>query len=135
MKDTEAFNRVLAAARMPKKTAEDRATRGEAMERANRDATEVPLAVLRRCLDLFPMIRAAAERGLPGSRSDAGVAAAAAGAAAEGAYLNVRINLPQLRDTGYREATRVEADRLVAGARSESEAICQWVLESLEAEG
>jgi len=51
----------------------------------------------------------AARDGNPSSASDAGVAGACAMAAAEGASLNVRINLPSLTDE--KVATEIEASR------------------------
>ena len=117
---------------MPKKTTAQKEARRGAMEQANRGAAEVPLAVLRRCLEVLPFVRAVAERGNPASLSDAGVAALSVGTAAEGAYLNVRINLPQIEDEGFRAAARDEADRLAAEAREAVEGIRQKVLEQLQ---
>jgi len=129
--DTDAFDRFLAAARLPKKTADDRSRREAALDAAAKAAAGVPLAVLRRTLQVLPLARTAALHGNPASISDAGVAAIAAGAAAEGAYLNVRINLPQIQDAPWRAAAEVEADRLVAAARLEAEAIRRAVLEQI----
>ena len=92
-RDTEAFNAVLAAIRMPRKTDDDRAAREAAMAAANLEATFVPLGVLERCVEALELALVAASNGNPNSVSDAGVAAACAVAAAEGASLNVRINL------------------------------------------
>ena len=127
--DTAAFNRVLAASRMPRKTDEQKQARADALERANREAVEVPLQVLRHCTLALPLIDATARRGNPNSLSDAGVAGLALAAAAEGAYLNVRINLPGLMDGG---SVREEADRLVQEARDGAEGIRQYVLDHLE---
>jgi glutamate formiminotransferase/formiminotetrahydrofolate cyclodeaminase len=129
--DAEAFRRVIEAARMPKKTAEQKEARAAARDEANQGAIAVPLGVLRRAAEVLPLIRAAAERGIPASLSDAGVAALAAGAAAEGAYLNVRINLPGIDDDAFLRQTRAEADRLVEAARAEADAIRRLVLSRL----
>jgi glutamate formiminotransferase/formiminotetrahydrofolate cyclodeaminase len=108
-RDTEAFNRVMAAARLPKKTDEDKAVRQEAMEKANKGATLVPLSVLRRAWDAARIARSMVEKGNKNSVSDAGVAALTARAAAEGAYLNVIINLPGIEDEKFRTDTLKEA--------------------------
>jgi glutamate formiminotransferase/formiminotetrahydrofolate cyclodeaminase len=108
-RDTEAFNKVMAAARLPKKTDEDKAVRQEAMERANKEATLVPLNVLRRAWDAARIARSMVEKGNKNSVSDAGVAALTARAAAEGAYLNVIINLPGIEDEKFRTDTLKEA--------------------------
>lgn len=95
-RDTDAFNDVLAAIRMPRKSDEDRAARDAAMAAANLEATMVPLRVLERSVEALELALAVALDGNPNSASDAGVAAACALAAAEGASLNVRINLDGL---------------------------------------
>ena len=111
-RDTEAFNNVMAAARLPKKTDEDKAARQEAMENANKEATLVPLNVLRRTWDAALLARRIAEKGNKNSVSDAGVAALTARAAAEGAYLNVAINLPGIADEDFKEETLKEAQEI-----------------------
>ncbi|MCP4965895.1 MAG: glutamate formimidoyltransferase [bacterium] len=95
-RDTAAFNAVMAAIRMPKKTEDDLATRTEAMIKANLAAAIVPLEVMENAVSALKLAHTAAADGNPNSVSDAGVAGICALAAAQGASLNVRINLPQL---------------------------------------
>jgi glutamate formiminotransferase / formiminotetrahydrofolate cyclodeaminase len=97
-RDTEAFNAVLAALRLPKKSADEIALRAAAVERANQGAAKVPLDVLEATIRALELAHLAARDGNPNSVSDAGVAGACALAAAEGAALNVRINVPSLTD-------------------------------------
>jgi glutamate formiminotransferase/formiminotetrahydrofolate cyclodeaminase len=111
-RDTEAFNRVMDAMRLPKKTDEDKAAREAAMETANKDATLVPLNVLRRTWDAAELARRVVEKGNKNSVSDAGVAALTARTAAEGAYLNVTINLPGIADEKFRVDTSKEAEKI-----------------------
>jgi glutamate formiminotransferase/formiminotetrahydrofolate cyclodeaminase len=92
-RDTDAFNAILNAIRMPRGTDEDRAARDTAMAAANLGATLVPLEVLEHSVDALELALLTARDGNPNSVTDAGVAGACAGAAAEGASLNVRINL------------------------------------------
>ncbi len=108
-RDTDAFTRVMAAARLPKKTDEDKATRQAAMEEANKQATLVPLDVLRRTWEASQLARRIAGKGNKNSVSDAGVAALTARTAAEGAYLNVAINLPGIEDKKFTADTLKEA--------------------------
>ena len=111
-RDTAAFNRVMAAMRLPKKTDEDKASRAAAIEEATKEATLVPLEVLSRALEAARLARIVVEKGNRNSISDAGVAALAARTAAEGAYLNVRINLPGIEDASFRKKTLSEAEKL-----------------------
>ena len=97
-RDTDAFNAVLAAMRLPKKTADDLAARAAAIERANHGAAKVPLEVLEATARALELAQTVVAIGPPSSVSDAGVAGACALAAAEGAALNVRINAPSLTD-------------------------------------
>lgn len=97
-RDTEAFNQVLAAIRLPRKSAEDQQARDTAMSAANLAATLVPLEVLENAVVALELALEAAQEGNPNSVSDAGVAGACAVAAATGASLNVRINLPGLAE-------------------------------------
>lgn len=95
-RDSDAFNAVMAAIRMPKGTPEEQESRQQAMLAANYEATLVPLEVLERSVRTLELATKATRGGNPNSVSDAGVASACAQAAARGASLNVRINLQNL---------------------------------------
>ena len=109
--DTEAFNRIMAAFGMPKKTDEEKAARSAAIQEATLYATQVPLQTMQASFKAFDICRAMAEEGNPNSVSDAGVGALAARAAVLGAGLNVKINAGSLKD-------RETADRLVSEANA-----------------
>jgi glutamate formiminotransferase/formiminotetrahydrofolate cyclodeaminase len=106
-RDTDAFNQVLAAMRLPRSTDADKAKRTAAIEAANQYATQVPLDVLERSAAAAELALGVARDGNPNSVSDAGVAGACALAAAEGAAMNVLINAPSLTD-------RTVAERMLA---------------------
>ncbi len=110
--DTRAFNKVMDAFRLPKGTEEQIRSKEEAVETATKDAALVPLKVLEKCLSLLDLAMVAAAEGNRESLSDAGVAGLAAEAAAGGAYYNIRINLPNLRDTVFVQDVRSRADEL-----------------------
>lgn len=111
-RDTDAFNRLMDAMRLPKKTEEDKAVREKALEDATKHATLVPLDVLRRSLEAAKLARRVVEKGNRNSISDAGVAASTARSAAEGAYLNVKINLSGIEDEEFKNKTLEEAERV-----------------------
>jgi len=96
-RDTDAFNSVLAAIRMPRGTDDEGSLREVATAAANLRATIVPLEVLERTTEALELALVAACDGNPNSVTDAGVAGACAVGAAEGASLNVRINLEGLK--------------------------------------
>jgi glutamate formiminotransferase/formiminotetrahydrofolate cyclodeaminase len=122
--DTEAFNRVMEAMRLPKGTPDQQAERARAIEAANRAAAEVPLQTARLCLEAIALADKAARLGNRNSASDAGVAALAARAGAEGAALNVRINLAGIADAGF----KARASEEVAAIEAEARRLCEAVL-------
>lgn len=107
--DTEAFNRIMDAFKLPKSTPEEKEARKQAIEAATLYATQVPLQTMEAAVETFPLLESMARTGNPASVSDAGVGALAARSAVLGAQLNVRINAAGLAD-------RAEADRLTTRA-------------------
>ncbi len=114
--DTEAFNRIMAAFGMPKKTEEEKEARSAAIQAATLYATEVPLHTMQASFKAFDICRAMAQEGNPNSVSDAGVGALAARAAVLGAGLNVKINAASLKDRETAERLIGEANELIVKA-------------------
>ena len=85
--DTDAFNRVMDAFRLPKKTDGEKKARDQAIQDATKEATLVPFGVLKNVAPVLKLAEAVAERGNPNSLSDAGVAASTCRSAAEGACI------------------------------------------------
>lgn len=96
--DTAAFNKIMMAFKLPKKTEEDKVTRAKAIEVATLYATEIPLKVMQNAYDSMEVMEAMAENGLPASISDVAVGAMAARTGVYGAYYNVKINAGSLKD-------------------------------------
>jgi len=99
--DTRAFNAIIAAVRLPKSSAAEKAARHQAMQKATKYAIEVPLQVMETALASFELLKAMAETGNPNSASDAGVGALCARAAVQGAWLNVQTNVSDLEDRQF----------------------------------
>ncbi len=99
--DTNAFNRIMDAFGLPKKTQEEKAARQRAIQEATKFAIEVPFKVMNLCYESMSVAKAMAEIGNPNSVSDAGVGAMAACAGVRGAYLNVKINASGLDDKAF----------------------------------
>src|ERR1700720_797702 len=100
--DTAAFNKVMDAFALPKESAEEKAARADAIERATKYAAEVPFKVMETASKSYGLLAEMAEKGNPASVSDVGVGALAIRACIEGAALNVRINLEQLKDEKFK---------------------------------
>ena len=125
--DTEAFNRIMAAFALPKKSAEEKEARSEAIQAATLFATEVPLETMRASFEVFAVCRQMVEKGNPNSVSDAGVGALAARAAVLGAGMNVKINASSLKDREKADALIAEANALIDKANSEEKEITALV--------
>ncbi|MFZ4401155.1 MAG: glutamate formimidoyltransferase [Bacteroidales bacterium] len=114
--DTNAFNKIMDAFSLSKKTDEEKIIRTIAIQEATKYATEVPFRTMQRAFDAFEIIKAMAEFGNPNSVTDAGVGALCARSAVMGAFLNVKINAAGLKDKTYVEAI------LAKGAEIETKA-------------
>src|SRR5262249_21985509 len=100
--DTTAFNKVIEAFGLPKESAEEKAARGAAVENATKYAAEVPLKVMETAAKSYELLSEMANNGNPASLSDVGVGALATRACIDGAALNVRINLANLKDEKFK---------------------------------
>jgi glutamate formiminotransferase/formiminotetrahydrofolate cyclodeaminase len=89
------------------------------------------MGVLARTPDVLEVAAVVADRGNVNSLSDAGVAAAAARAAAEGAYENVLINLPGLADEAQRNSLAAEAAEIFSRVRDRAAQISDGVQKRL----
>src|SRR5438094_2777615 len=96
--DTVAFNKVMAAFGLPKGTAKEKSARSAAIEAANKLAAEVPLRVMQTAAKAYDLLAEMAARGNPASISDVGVGLLAVRACIEGAGMNVKINVANLKD-------------------------------------
>jgi formiminotetrahydrofolate cyclodeaminase len=103
--DTEAYNKVLAAYRLPKGSDDEKATRKAAIQAAMKEATEAPLETLRTVADAMSHAKSIASCGNPSASSDVRVALELLEAAGAGAAANVEINLAGLDDEAYRKSS------------------------------
>ena len=129
--DTDAFDKVMACFRLPRKTDEQKAARLEAIELANKGATLVPLSVLERCPDVLDLAAQVADKGNTNSLSDSGVAGLMGRSAAYGAYYNVLINLAGITDEAWKVEIQKRADAALASADEKGQAVQEGVLAML----
>ena len=112
-RDTEAFNQVMDAIRLPKKTPEQAQARERAIDEANRGAARVPFDVLSLIPDVVKLAKIAAEKGNRNLTPDAGVAGLTSALAARGAAYNVRVNLQSLPDDDFSRKLKEDTDRIL----------------------
>ena len=130
--DTVAFNRVMEAFRLKKKTEEQIEIRNKAIEDANKEATRIPLRVLENSVKTLEIAKEVALHGNKNSISDAGVAALTAGAGAEGAFYNVKINLPNIEDKTFKTEINKQAEDLLKKTRTMASEIREIILKELQ---
>ena len=130
--DTQAFNGILTAIRMPKGTDEEKATRINALNAATRYAINVPLDIMKTSVEAFPICQLMAEKGLQASLSDAAVGASCAYTSVYGAYLNVLINCKDFGDSDFVENVLKEARSILSKAETERDTILKTVEGALQ---
>jgi glutamate formiminotransferase/formiminotetrahydrofolate cyclodeaminase len=118
--DAAAFDRYMAARRLPKGTDEEVRDRDAALRRAARETVEVPLSVVEDCRTLLALAAAAVGRGNPNAVTDAGCAALLAQAAARAAAFNVWINLGGIDEKDFVEQTRLRVRAVLAAIDAEA---------------
>jgi glutamate formiminotransferase/formiminotetrahydrofolate cyclodeaminase len=129
--DTVAFNNVMTAMRMKNKTDEQKEARAAAIEETSKKATLVPLGVLEKCMEALKLAKEVVLSGNKNSISDAGVAGLTAQAGAEGAFYNVRINLPDIQDEKFKKDIGDRANSLKEDAVNLGNEIKDLVLKEL----
>ena len=99
--DSAAYELVVAARRLPKESDDQKKLRTEALAAANRRATEVPMRTAQLAVRILAALPELIDKGNPNAVSDAGSAALLLEAAAEGALLNVGMNLSGIPDPAF----------------------------------
>jgi formiminotetrahydrofolate cyclodeaminase len=110
--DSEAYDAVVAARRLPKDTPDQEKLRTRKTSEANRLAAEVPMRTARAAARLLGAMPDLAKKGNPNAASDAGAAALLLEAATHAALLNVAINLGGIDDAAFAADMKAESQRL-----------------------
>ena len=112
-KDTQAFYDMMDAARLAKKTDEEKKIRNAAIQETTKYAIMVPMETMNIALEAVKLSEKVAKIGNKNALSDAGVAAITANAAAKSAYLNVKINMGSIEDEKFKFDTLTQADEML----------------------
>lgn len=110
--DTEAFNEVMATFKLPKADDEQKAARAAAIQDGYKSAIQSPLAIARECVEVLQLATSLLGKSNTNALSDLGVAGQQALAGLEGALMNVKINLPSIKDAGFVSSTSEEIGTL-----------------------
>lgn len=110
--DTNAFNKIIDAFRMPKGSDLEKKTRSKAIQEATKFAIEVPYNVMKTSFECYEIIEGMIKIGNPNSITDAGVGALCIRTAVLGAYMNVKVNMQDLKDEVWKEDMLLKATKI-----------------------
>lgn len=131
--DTNAFNEVMAAFKMPKETDEEKEARKAAIQEAYKKAADVPYTIAKTCLEVLALAEGIVNKVNTNAISDIGVASLAAHTGLEGAVMNVKINLPSIKDEAYVNNRKKEIEEFLKQGGASKDKIYQAVCQMLEA--
>jgi len=129
--DTEAFNDVMAAFKMPKEPEEARKARSDAIQRGYKQAVQSPLGIARECLTVLRTAEKMLGKSNANALSDLGVASLQAHAGLEGAIMNVKINIPSIKDEKFVTETSSEISRLLEEGGALRDKIYEYVSKNI----
>ncbi|MCQ2546344.1 MAG: cyclodeaminase/cyclohydrolase family protein [Clostridia bacterium] len=113
-KDTDAYNLVAAAFKMPKETDEEKAARKQAIADGTLEATKVPFSVMQMGMKGLELADRLYGHFNTNCASDYGVGVLNFMACIKGAWLNVKINLPGVKDEAFAAACEAEGREIMA---------------------
>ena len=128
--DAAAFDKVMAAFGLPKKTEAEKQVRFQAIQAAFKEATLVPLATVKACANVMRLGKEIAGIGNANAISDAGSGVLSAYAGLRAASLNLLINLGSLKDKAFVAATEAELNAILGDTAALAEETYALVKES-----
>jgi formiminotetrahydrofolate cyclodeaminase len=131
-KDSEAYDTVFSAFKLPKETEEEKAIRTQKIQDATKIAAEVPLQVAQKACKIMDFIYIVAKNGNQNAVTDACVAMMCARTAVLGALLNVRINLSSIQDADYVNQLKKETGVLEKQAIEKEARLLEWITNYFE---
>ena len=129
--DTEAFNEVSAAYKLPKATEAEKDARRAAIEQALQNATRTPFAMMETAAECLQLVAGAVGKTNASAASDLGVAAYSLRAALHGAWLNVLINIGGIKDDAFVSQYKAAGQKLLVDSDIFAETISRQIIESL----
>ena len=112
--DTNAFDKVIKAMRMPKDSDSEKKLRDEKMQEGYKAATEIPLVIVEYCNKALNICDDISKLMDESMASDVGTGAHMSIAGARSAAYNVRINLNSIKDQNYINSTKSKLSKLLS---------------------
>ena len=126
-RDTQAFNRIMEAFKLPKESPAEVIARKMAIQSATRTAIDIPFQVMQTAYESMDIIESMIYTGNQNSITDAGVGALCAATAVSGAYLNVLVNASGFDDKAAIGVLLLEAAALELQAKERCEKIQEMI--------
>lgn len=130
-RDTEAFDDAAKAFKLPRGTEEQKKKRTEAIENGLVKASEVPLAIMEKSLEVARLAQRVLKKGNEMAVTDGAISALFAEAAAIGGMINVRINFSWMKNRDYIEKTEKRLDVILEEIKNIKEEAISYTLEKL----
>ncbi|KPJ86660.1 MAG: hypothetical protein AMS17_11455 [Spirochaetes bacterium DG_61] len=130
-RDTEAFDDAAKAFKMPKETEEQKQKRVDAIEAGLKKATEVPLGIMEKSLEVSHLAQRVLKKGNKMAISDGAISALFANVAAMGAMINVRINFSWMKDSDYIARVEKRLGSILEETKKISDQAIAYTLEEL----
>ncbi|MCL2349991.1 MAG: cyclodeaminase/cyclohydrolase family protein [Defluviitaleaceae bacterium] len=128
--DAKAYDQVSAAYKLPKETDEDKAARSAAIQKTLKAATLSPFAILAHCEQSLELAQKAVGKANTNAASDLGVCAMALKTGAQGAWMNILINLMDIKDEDFVNDIKQKSQAALA----KTDAICDEITKYVMAE-
>ena len=125
--DSEAYNRVFAAFKLPKETEAEKDARQAEIQDATKEAALVPMQVAEVLASVMEALVYLGQNGNRNAVTDVCVAMMTGRTAVLGALLNVRINLSSIHDEAFVQQMSKRADFLEAEAIRIEKRLLDWV--------
>jgi glutamate formiminotransferase/formiminotetrahydrofolate cyclodeaminase len=126
-KDTEAFNDLMKAFKMPKENEEQKNIRSKAIQEGYRLAANVPFETAKTCEEILDITFIVTKKGNQSSITDAVMSAIMAKVGVEGAILNVKINLGSIKDEKFVKNINIQIEKLQKNASNKTAEILKIV--------
>jgi len=111
--DTNAFNNLMSAYRLPDKTEEEKKIKEEAINETTKNAILIPLKVMQYCKEISPILLRLSEIGNKNAISDVAVGILCLLTALKGAYYNVLINFKNFNDETFKKDINERAESIL----------------------
>ncbi len=126
-KDTEAYNLVMSAYKLPKETEEEKEKRNEWIQNSLKEAISTPLEICRLSREALRIMGIIIKHGNKNAITDLGVSAILLLSGIEGGILNVMVNLSSIKDETFKNLCLDETKEIIEESQKLKNNIMEFV--------